>query len=138
MHNRGAAQSLFLAGRIGFAPSRTQTLAQSYSMFAPCYSVEGVALNDTLLGTQGSIGGLSPLDSDRILRFDPIQQLFFGQFFFDSGENPGFDEMWFPETGAPGENFELEAGEGFFYRHQGASDLDWNQTRPYELPQMVP
>jgi len=41
---------------------------------------------------------------------------------------------WFPNTGAPAESFELDAGEGFFYRNRSLSTLPWDEDKPYSLP----
>ena len=46
----------------------------------------------------------------------------------------GYDGHWFPNTGAPAEDFRLEAGEGYLYRNREPQPLAWEETRPYTLP----
>jgi hypothetical protein len=135
VHNRGAAQEVFLAGRLAGHALHGRSLAAGFSVFAPCYAVESRALDDTALAGQGAIGGLEPGEADQVLRFDAALQQFVGQYQFDSeGEYPALDGRWFPNTGAPAEEFRLEAGEGYLYRNRGLEPLDWDEARPYTLP----
>ena len=135
VHNRGPAQTLFLAGSLARHDVHPHDLPTGFSLLAPCYAVESRALDDTGLAAQGAIGALEPQDADQILRFDPTLQQFVGQYLFDSGGAfPAFDGLWFPNTGAPAESFRLDAGEGYLYRNQGSAALPWDEERPYSLP----
>jgi len=135
VHNRGAAQEVFLAGRLAGRALHGRSLAAGFSVFAPCYAVESRALDDTALAAQGALGGLEPGEADQVLRFEAVLQQFVGQFLFDSGgAYPAYDGHWFPNTGAPEEEFRLEAGEGYLFRNRGAEPLAWDEARPYPLP----